>query len=65
MCYLRISRSTLFRYVRDGMIEPVCIRHRTAQGLRLKHFFLRSEVRRFGYHLNAVKLKLKEDKRLF
>lgn len=65
MCYLRISRSTLFRYVKDGLMEPVCIRHRTAQGLRLKHFFLRSDVRRFGYHLNAVKLKQREERGLF
>lgn len=54
---LEISRSTLFRYVRDGILKAYTVRYRSHVGIRLKHFFLRDDVRRLRYHLNALHRK--------
>ncbi|MBR5875926.1 MAG: hypothetical protein IKZ10_03720 [Akkermansia sp.] len=53
--YLGISRSTLFRYVRAGLLIAYSVRHRSEHGLRIKQFFLRDDVRRLRYHLNALR----------
>lgn len=54
---LEVSRSTLFRYVKSGVLKAYSVRHRANQGIRLKHFFLRDDVRRLRYHLNALRHK--------
>lgn len=54
---LSVSRSTLCRYVRNGLLIPETVRHRSGRGVRHKQFFLKSEVRRLRYHLNALRYR--------
>lgn len=58
--FLRISRSTLYRYVRHGLLEVHPIYFRSAQHTCVKHLFLRADIERFRYHLNAVRIKKRE-----
>ena len=58
--YLRISRSTLYRYVRHGLLEVHPVYFRSAQHTCLKHLFLRADIKRFRYHLNAVRIKKRD-----
>lgn len=57
MHWLAVSRSTLYRYVRRGVLKSLSVRYRTGSGIRLKHFFMRDEVRHLRYHLNALRHK--------
>lgn len=55
--YLRISRSTLNRYVRHGLLEVHPVHFRSAHHSCVKHLFLRVDIERFRQHLHAVRVK--------
>lgn len=61
--FLGISRSTIYRYVQSGVLTAHPVRHRTDTGIRLKHFFMRDDVRRLRYHLNALRCRFNKDKK--
>lgn len=58
--FLHISRSTLYRYVRHGLLEVHPVYFRSAQHTCVKHLFLRADIERFRYHLNAVRIKKRD-----
>lgn len=55
--FLRISRSSLNRYVAHGLIEPHPVIFCSVGHSCVKHLFLRAEIARFYQHLNAVRIK--------
>ena len=63
--YLRISRSTLTRYVQCGLLSSMVYRKKSDCCACLSHFFHQSDVKCLRYHMNALKQKraldLRED----
>lgn len=58
---LNVSRSTLHRYSRKGMLTEVKVRYSTpTRGLRLKCYFIRAEVMKLVAYLRAMHLKEEE-----
>lgn len=52
---LQISRSTLSRYEKHGKLKSVRVMFCTGEYKCVKSYYLRSEVRRLNYHLNAIR----------
>lgn len=62
---LGVSRSSLHRYSGKGMLTEVKVRYSSAgQGLRLKCFYIRSEVLKLQRHLKAMREKEAELSRM-
>ncbi|MBR3903510.1 MAG: hypothetical protein IKJ29_07635 [Akkermansia sp.] len=58
-CYiLLISRSTLYRYVRRGLLKEYRMRHATETGVRVVTYYLRAEVRKLSARKNAIRARV-------
>lgn len=57
-CYiLMIARSTLHRYVRQGLLREQQVRHVSAAGVRNEAYYLRSEVKHLAARRNAIRAR--------
>lgn len=56
-CILMVARSTLFRYVKQGVLQEYKIRYATKSGVRLLSHYLRADVRRLAARRNAVRVR--------
>lgn len=52
-----VARSTLFRYVKQGVLQEYKIRYATKSGVRLLSHYLRADVRRLAARRNAVRVR--------
>lgn len=58
-CYiLLISRSTLYRYVRRGLLKEYRMRHATETGVRVVTYYLRADVRKLSARKNAIRARV-------
>lgn len=56
-CILLVSRSTLFRYVKQGVLQEYKIRHATRNGVRQLSYYLRADVRKLAARRNAARAR--------
>lgn len=54
VCILSVSRNTLSRYVRAGLLQQFRLRVRGSGGARIGCFYLRSEVEKLNRHRRAI-----------
>ncbi len=58
-CYiLLVSRSSLFRYVKKGIIREYTVRHVTKTGVRTVSYYLRAEVRKLAARMRAARARM-------
>ena len=63
-CYiLAVARSTLTRYVRQGLLKEYKVRHATPTGVRILSCFLRAEVRNLAARKNAARVRAENVRR--
>lgn len=60
--YLSVGRSTVQRAMKAGVLTPVHVRINSPQGPRKRSFLRRDEVKKWGMHLRAQRLRLLEQK---
>ena len=60
---LLVARSTLSRYVKQGLLREYRVRHNTASGVRALSCFLRADVRRLAARRNAARARAEELRR--
>ena len=58
-CILMVSRSTLFRYVKQAVLQEYKIRHATESGVRELSYYLRADVRLLAARRNAARERLR------
>ncbi len=56
-CILLVARSTLFRYVKQGVLQEYKFRHVTSTGVRQLSYYLRADVRRLAARRNAARAR--------
>lgn len=56
-CLLEIARSSLFRYVKQGVLREYKIRHASDTGVRQQAYYLRADVRRLAARRNAARAR--------
>lgn len=56
-CILQVARSTLFRYVKQGVLQEHKIRHATPTGVRQLSYYLRADVRKLAARRNAARMR--------
>ena len=54
---LRVSRNSLSRFVKQGLLQRFRLRVRVAEGPRLRYYYLRDEVEELDHHRRASSLK--------
>ena len=59
-CILLVARSSLYRYVKQGLLHERRVRRRNATGTRIESYFLRSEVRRLAAQRHAALRRLEQ-----
>ena len=61
LAILRVSRNSLSRFVRQGLLQRFRLRVRVAEGPRLRFYYLRDEVAELDRHRQALGLKRSDD----
>lgn len=56
-CILMVARSSLFRYVKQGVLQEYKIRYASGSGVRQLSYYLRAEVRRLAARRNAARAR--------
>lgn len=63
-CYiLLVARSSLSRYVKNGLLKEYPVRLVTPSGVRSMSYFLRADVRKLAAKRNAVRLRAEQTRR--
>lgn len=62
-CILMVARSSLYRYVKQGILREFRVRRHAHGGVRVESYFLRNEVRKLAAQRNAMRLRVAESRR--
>ena len=64
LAILRVSRNSLSRFVKQGLLQRFRLRVRVTEGPRLRFYYLRDEVEQLDRHRRASGLKRRDDNAL-